>query len=138
MSSPFELDHTPIDTDWTNLDDLFLDMRRFAEGHPNHKFICADDPGILYDPWRAPRLGWVAYLDDAGDEQAKSWTIRLSDVQRSLNSAPKEAPQRLLMRSSSGRQQLLEQVIGRAPDGLTASAPSTTPETTTSDSSDGR
>jgi len=75
-------DSIPLPTDWTDIHELWEDMKRFREGHPQHVFIPADDPGHQYTPAREPRLGWVAYLEvgPGGDEQAKEWTITVSNA----------------------------------------------------------
>ncbi len=74
----------------------------------------------------------MAYLVDATDEQAKYWTITLSNVTKSMKNRQKDDPLQKAIQSSEGRRRQLEAVIGRPND------PSTTPEMTTSDSSDGR
>ena len=44
------LDATPLDTDWSDIHDLWDDMEKFGREHPGHMFICADDPGCNHDP----------------------------------------------------------------------------------------
>jgi hypothetical protein len=80
------LDSTPIPTDWEDIHELWGDMKKFASEHPNHTFISMDDPGFNYDPVRVPRLGWSARLKVGlgGDEQAKAWTITISNVKKTF------------------------------------------------------
>jgi hypothetical protein len=80
------MDSTPIPTDWNDIHELWDDMKKFASEHPNHTFIPADDPGFHHDPVRVPRLGWSAFLkvELGGDEQAKEWTITLSNLKKTL------------------------------------------------------
>lgn len=80
------LDSTPLSTDWEDIHELWGDMKKFASEHPRHVFIPADDPGFNHDPVRVPRLGWMAYLKVGlgGDEQAKEWTITLSNVKNTF------------------------------------------------------
>ena len=62
-------------SDWDTLEELWADMKKFAQEHPNHVFLCADHP---------PRLGWMAFLEvpPGYNEQAKSWTITLDNVKK--------------------------------------------------------
>jgi len=81
-----ELDSSPIDTDCNDMHDLWDDMEKFAKDHPDpgYMFLCADDPGCNHDPWRVPRLGWVAYLEQP-DEQVKMWTITVRNLQNTFH-----------------------------------------------------
>lgn len=102
-----KLDATPIPTDWEDIHALFADMK-FAEENPSHTFLSADDPGFR---WRVPRMGWTAFLDSAEDERQKMWTITLLNVRKSM---PVTDAFRELLKTQTGRQKLIEVVIGRS------------------------
>lgn len=111
-----KLDPTPLPTDWEDIQALFADMRKFAEENPRHTFLSADDPGQHYEPCRVPRFGWVAFLDNAEDEREKSWTITLANVRKTLADGPPTSEAlRESLKTQTGRQKLLEAVIGRTP-----------------------
>ncbi len=101
-STLLEIDSTPLDTDWGDIHDLLDDMMRFVNEHPDHKVICADDPGCNHTPPRVGRLGWVAYLEQP-DEQVKMWTITVGNVCRTIR---RKDPRLNL----SDRQGMLEQL----------------------------
>jgi len=116
VNNPFKLDSTPLPTDWDNLQDLFADMKKFAEDNPGHTILPADDTGQHYQPWRVPRLGWTAFLDNAADEQAKMLTIKLVNVKNVIASGHAFSDAlRESLRTPLGKQKLLESVIGRPP-----------------------
>lgn len=102
------LNREPLPTDWGNIHNLLQDMKAFAKTNPKHKFLCADDPGFGQNP-RVPRLGWVAFLEDAEDEQQKMWTIPLEKVQGMdlLKLGPS-------YRTPWGRQQMLKALVDEA------------------------
>lgn len=109
-----DLDATPLDTDWEDLDALCVDMKAFADAHPDHKFICSDDPGFAQKP-RVPRMGWTAY-SPVGHERAKTWTITLRNVGTSIAGKPDQNSAELavgFLRTAEGRKRHLESVIGR-------------------------
>lgn len=99
------LDATPLDTDWSDIHDLWDDMSKFGREHPGHMFICADDPGCNHDPPRVGRLGWVAYRDNP-DEQAKMWTITVRNLRRTFKRKPTNL-------DFSDRKKMLEQITIR-------------------------
>jgi len=104
---PVVLDETRLDTDWDSMTLLLSDMRRFAKDHPNHKFMCSDDPGFNHKPPRIPRLGWSAFLEvgSGEDEQAKHWTITFSRASRYIQDNP-------TLSVAEGRQKMLETLRG--------------------------
>ena len=91
-----ELDATPLPSDWDDICKLWEDVEQFALDHPNHTFLCADDPGANHTPPRVGRYGWTAFLErpsDLGehapwDEQAKLWTIPIGDFKSTLYKKP--------------------------------------------------
>lgn len=109
MSNPFEIDQTPLSSDWDDIAKLLADMRLFATTHTGYTFLSADDPGANHQPPRVPRMGWVAFREDAAEEGAKSWTITLGKVRSSFRSLPQDVVEHL--HTAKGRQDLLEHVI---------------------------
>ena len=127
----FTPDQTPIESDWDDIHDLLKDMRAFAQAHPEHEFIPADDPGANYNPPRVPRVGWVAFRrnkpEEAAesikrlargetvpdyDEQMKSWTISVFKLQAALTrDKPMDDALWECLKSSAGRKKLLETVV---------------------------
>ena len=107
MPSALYLDNTPLDSDWGTVAELWEDMLKFANEHPNHKFLSADDPGCNHSPPRVPRLGWTAFLEvdpDSGlSEEDKFWTITLSNAKGTI---PEELSP--LFKSAAGRQRMLD------------------------------
>jgi hypothetical protein len=77
---PDKLDTSPLDTDFNSFRELWEDLRKFAKEHPDHKIIWADDPGFHHTPQRIPRIGVSAFLTNSEDEQAKEWTIPVSNM----------------------------------------------------------
>ncbi len=115
MTDNFKRDATPLETDWEDLRALFADMQAFAKEHPRHVFISADDPGIHYNPWRVPRMGWTAFIPhpiglrdgEYFDEEPKVWTITLPWVKTWLNESPQDEWLLTAIETARGRQGLL-------------------------------
>jgi hypothetical protein len=103
------VDKTPLSSDWPDIAALFADIRAFAATHTGYTFLSADDPGANHQPPRVPRMGWVAFREDAAEEGAKSWTITLGNVRASFRSLPQDVVEQL--QTAKGRQDLLEHVI---------------------------
>jgi hypothetical protein len=120
MANPFQLDATPLDSDWDDIHAMFKDIRNFMKEHPDHELISADDPGQHYTPWRIPRMGWQAFLrgpvpaPEGFDEQAKSWTLPLFRLKGIID---QEGDKTLVLalKSAAGRQSLCQQLAGREP-----------------------
>lgn len=80
----FNLDTSPLPSDFDTIHEILMDMCEFSDRHPNHVLLPADDPGYNHNPPRMARWGWVAYLPNSKDEQPKHWTILLGNVAKEM------------------------------------------------------
>lgn len=103
------LDSTPIASDWPDFPGLWAAMQQFAKDHPNHTFLCADDPGVNYQPPRIARLGWTAFRANPPEgetEDAQAWTITVANLKKTYDSSPE--PSKQALQTAAGRQAMLE------------------------------
>lgn len=95
-----------LDSDWDDIDKLWADMKTFSETHPDHTIMSADDPGMNHIPPRAPRMGWVAFVKDAAEEDAKHWTIPITALKKTLRMGPNAEA----LKTATGRQALVDRL----------------------------
>jgi hypothetical protein len=121
-----QLDATPLDTDGTDIYEVFKDIAKWAKEHPGWTFICADDPGVNYAPPRVPRMGWCASKQPENPyrdaEQIKVWTITLTNVRVSMaQGRPGVAfeeqskvveTMRRAIQTAAGRKAMLNAIVG--------------------------
>jgi hypothetical protein len=82
LTDMFEIDESPLESDFDNLKELQNNMESFMKEHPNFVVFPADNPGFNESPKKLPRLGWCAY-DPDNDNEYKMWTITLGNVKKS-------------------------------------------------------
>lgn len=82
LAAFFEIDTTPLPSDFDTLEELQLDISAWMREHPQCVVFRADDPGYNRTPRKAPRLGWCAY-NPADETERREWTITLANVKNS-------------------------------------------------------
>lgn len=89
-------------TTWTDLGDLWKDMRSFATENPGATLLSAD---------HAPFMGWVAISADG--TTLKSWRIGLADAKKTIPSESLVGTAlHQCFKSPGGRQLLCSQLTG--------------------------
>lgn len=88
--------------EWENLRSMLRDMSRFARENPEHRFLCADDQ-------HRRTIGFVAFRENAEDEQMQEWSILVLRVRQQGDGAIRSS-----LGSAVARQTMIQTLVEEA------------------------